>query len=123
MPDEPPSRAEFDERLRALNARREVERRENAREGAARTDWGLAVKLSSEFIAAVIVGGLLGFGFDWAFGTTPWGLIAFFMLGFAAAILNVLRSVGRAPASRLNIEAVDRAATTAKPRDGDPGGG
>ena len=102
------SRKEFDERLKALNARRDAERVETERE-AAPTDWGMAVKLSSEFIAAILVGGLLGFGFDWFLGTSPWGLIVFFMLGFGAAILNVMRTVGTVAPSKLNMRAVEDA--------------
>jgi ATP synthase protein I len=57
--------------------------------------WGLAVKVSSEFIAGVAVGAILGYGFDRWFETSPWGLIVFLMLGFAAGVLNVLRAVGK----------------------------
>ena len=119
---EPPemSREQFDARLRSLNERRAAEEARTARQQPARGDWGMAVKLSSEFIAAVIVGGALGFGFDYLLGTSPWGLIVFFFLGFAAAVLNVLRSVGRAPASRLNIRALDEAAEPDRRDDGTP---
>lgn len=60
-----------------------------------RTGYGLAVKISSEFIAGVTVGAILGFGFDRYFETAPWGMIVFLMLGFAAGVLNVLRAVGK----------------------------
>ena len=119
MSDDRLSREQFDARLRALNARRETERAAEIAGAKGRSDWGMAVKLSSEFIAAVIVGGALGFAFDWLFDTSPWGLIVLFMLGFGASILNVLRAVGRAPASRLNVAAVDRAAKGAAGREGD----
>nr|WP_099865609.1 AtpZ/AtpI family protein [Pararhizobium haloflavum] len=62
---------------------------------SARSGWGLAVKVSSEFIAGITVGAILGFGFDSYFGTSPWGLIVLLMLGFAAGVLNVLRAVGK----------------------------
>jgi len=54
-----------------------------------------ALKLSSEFIAGIAVGAGLGWAIDRFAGTSPWGLIIFLMLGFAAGVLNVLRSVGR----------------------------
>ena len=42
--------------------------------------------------------GAVGVGIGWAIdrwaGTSPWGLIVFLLLGFAAAVLNVLRSAG-----------------------------
>ena len=53
-----------------------------------------AVKLSSEFVAGVLVGAGLGWGIDQLAGTTPFGLIVFLILGFLAGVLNVLRSVG-----------------------------
>jgi ATP synthase protein I len=56
---------------------------------------GNALKLSSEFIAAVIVGVGLGWFFDRFAGTSPWGLIVFLLLGFAAGVVNVLRASGQ----------------------------
>ena len=53
-----------------------------------------AFKLSSEFIAGVVAGAGLGFLIDNFAGTTPWGMIIFLLLGFAAGVLNVLRSAG-----------------------------
>ena len=56
--------------------------------------FALAVKLSSEFIAGVLVGALLGYILDRLTGSTPWGMIVFLLLGFCAGVLNVLRSTG-----------------------------
>lgn len=56
--------------------------------------FGQALKLSSEFIAGVAVGAGLGWLIDRVAGTSPWGLIVFLLLGFAAGVLNVLRSAG-----------------------------
>ncbi|PWL19162.1 ATP synthase subunit [Falsochrobactrum shanghaiense] len=53
-----------------------------------------AMKLSSEFIAGIVVGALIGWALDRFAGTKPWGLIIFLLLGFAAGTLNVLRSSG-----------------------------
>lgn len=55
---------------------------------------GKALRLSSEFIAADVVGAAIGWFIDTAAGTTPWGLVVFLLLGFAAGVLNVLRSAG-----------------------------
>jgi ATP synthase protein I len=52
------------------------------------------MKLSTEFVAGIVVGAGLGWLFDAGLGTSPWGLIVFLLLGFAAGVLNVLRSVG-----------------------------
>lgn len=61
---------------------------------AASTGYAQAVKLSSEFIAAVAVGFAIGFGIDRFLGTKPWGMIVFLLLGFGAGVLNVMRSAG-----------------------------
>jgi ATP synthase protein I len=53
-----------------------------------------AVKISSEFIAGVVVGSVIGLLIDKFAGTSPWGLIVFLLLGFCAGVLNVLRTAG-----------------------------
>ena len=64
---------------------------------------GQAFKLSSEFIAGIIVGGGLGYLVDNAFDTTPWGMIVLLLLGFCAGILNVLRSAGMVSESEMRL--------------------
>jgi len=54
-------------------------------------------QLSSELIAGVVVGAVIGWGFDRLLSTSPWGLIVFFLLGFVAGVVNVVRSAGVAP--------------------------
>ena len=76
-----------------LLARRKVEP-EGGSSREASKGYALAVKLSSEFIAGVVVGVILGYMFDRFLGTSPWGLIVFLLLGFCAGVLNVLRSTG-----------------------------
>lgn len=56
------------------------------------TGMGRAFRLASEFVAAIVVGGALGFGVDWLFKTQPWGMIVFILLGFAAGVLNIIRA-------------------------------
>lgn len=55
------------------------------------------LRLSSELIAGVVVGAVLGWGFDRLLSTSPFGFIVFFLLGFAAGVVNVVRSAGVAP--------------------------
>lgn len=56
--------------------------------------FGNALRLSSEFIAAIVVGAGLGWFIDQIAGTSPFGLIVFLLLGFCAGVLNVLRTAG-----------------------------
>ena len=53
---------------------------------------GTAFKLSTELVAAVAVGTIIGFIFDKTFGTTPWFILIFFFVGVIAGITNVIRS-------------------------------
>ncbi|KAB0680258.1 AtpZ/AtpI family protein [Aureimonas leprariae] len=54
-------------------------------------------KIASEFVAGVFVGTAIGYGIDRLFGTTPFGLIVFLLIGFAAGVLNVIRSTSKKP--------------------------
>ena len=56
------------------------------------TSIGKALKISTELVAAVIVGSTMGFLLDNWFDTKPVLTICFFILGVAAGILNVFRS-------------------------------
>ena len=61
------------------------------------TQLGIAGRFSTELVAALIVGGGLGWGIDWVFGhfghrTQPIFLLVFFVLGAAAGIRNVMRA-------------------------------
>lgn len=51
-------------------------------------------RLSSELIAGVLVGAVIGWGIDRLLSTSPWGLIVFFLLGFTAGVINVMRAAG-----------------------------
>ena len=53
---------------------------------------GVAFKLSTEMVAAVVVGTIIGFILDNWFGTKPWLILIFFFVGVIAGILNVFRS-------------------------------
>jgi ATP synthase protein I len=66
-----------------------------ASNSAGASGWGQAVRVSSEFIAGVIVGGGIGWIVDRVFGISPIGLVVFLLLGFAAGVLNVLRVTGQ----------------------------
>jgi ATP synthase protein I len=63
---------------------------DNARASA----MAMGFRLSSELIAGVAVGALMGWGFDRLLSTSPFGLIVFVLVGFTAGVLNVIRSAG-----------------------------
>ena len=57
------------------------------------------LRLSSELIASVLVGAAIGWSLDRLLSTSPFGLIVFLLLGFAAGVVNVVRSASD-PADR-----------------------
>ena len=90
---------EFDQRRRMLDDALAARKRQEQSDGKQATKGGAAgyaaaLKLSSEFIAGILVGTGIGWIIDRLAGTSPWGLIIFFLLGFCAGVLNVLRSAG-----------------------------
>ena len=70
-------------------------------DGAARASaMARGFQLSSELIAGVVVGAAIGWGFDKLLSTSPFGLIVFFLLGFVAGVVNVVRSARIPPGKR-----------------------
>ena len=57
----------------------------------------LGFRLSSELVAGVVVGAAIGWGIDYLLSTSPFGLIVFFLLGFVAGLVNLVRSAGVIP--------------------------
>jgi len=53
---------------------------------------GTAFKLSTELVAAVAVGTIIGFILDNWFDTKPWLILIFFFVGVTAGIMNVIKS-------------------------------
>ena len=85
------------QRLDALEDKLQAHRPEEPQAGGPRQDksqYAMAFRVSSDFIAAIFVGGLLGWFLDNFAGTSPFGLIILLMLGFAAGVLNVMRTLG-----------------------------
>jgi ATP synthase protein I len=91
----------LDHRLSKIRDSRKIRTDQPGSEGgdgpARASAMALGFRLSSELIAGVIVGALLGWGFDHLLSTSPWGLIVFVLLGFTAGVVNVVRSAGVAP--------------------------
>jgi len=101
---------ELSDRLKSLGGRlgkHRVRRDKELKAETAPRQPGVAMglRLASDLVAGVVVGAALGWGFDRLFDTSPWGLIVLFLLGFAAGLRNVIRSVGM---SRPNDSGADR---------------
>ena len=91
----------LEHRLSALrdsrNIRTDQSEAESGDSNARASGMAMGFRLSSELIAGVAVGALMGWGFDRLLSTSPFGLIVFVLVGFAAGVLNVIRSAGVAP--------------------------
>jgi ATP synthase protein I len=86
----------LDQRLSALRDNRKLgtDQPSGSEDGAAKASaMALGFRLSSELVAGVLVGAALGWGIDRLLSTSPFGLIVFLLLGFAAGVVNVVRSV------------------------------
>ena len=74
---------------RLKNARKKLK---VEKENPQTSNIGQAFKLSTELVAAVLVGTIIGFILDNWFDTKPWLIIIFFFVGVIAGILTVIRS-------------------------------
>jgi ATP synthase protein I len=96
----PNEEADLSARLQSLGQRldrkiRSVQKDEAGPPPSTNTS-GLAqgLRLSTELVAGVIVGAGIGWVLDRWLGISPWGFIVFLLLGFAAGMLNLMRSAG-----------------------------
>ena len=88
---------ELERRLRALDDKLDRNREIRAEAQKSRPDnsgFGNALRLSTEFVSAVLVGAAIGWGVDKVTGYPPWGMIFLLLLGFVAGVINVMRAAG-----------------------------
>jgi ATP synthase protein I len=72
-------------------------------------------KIAVELVVGVCFGGFVGWGLDRYFETSgPWFLIVFVVLGFAAGMLNVIRT-----AQRMQAEAESQQLSAPSVKDDD----
>src|SRR5665647_1998282 len=94
----------LDHRLSEIRGSRKIgtdQSESGSGDGAARASaMARGFRLSSESVAGGVVGALSGGGFDRLLSTSPFGLIVFFLLGFVAGVVNVVRMAGVDPGKR-----------------------
>lgn len=105
--DRASAEAALSARLQGLRAKlgdagdRKPDRREPVQSGSDPSAIARGFRLSSELVAGVIVGAIIGWLLDRLLGISPWGLIVFLLLGFVAGVLNVMRAAGVIAPSKL----------------------
>lgn len=78
-------------RLEQVKARRAPPPDAAARSAA----LGQGFKIAVELVAGVLFGGLVGWALDRYFGSAPWLMAVFLVIGFAAGMSNVIRTAKR----------------------------
>ena len=89
------------ERLRHVSRDAASEQSQAERPAADPSAIARGFRLSSELVAGVLLGAAIGWALDHWLGISPWGMIVFLLLGFAAGVLNVMRAAGVLPTRTL----------------------
>lgn len=87
--------------LDAVKARNTPAAEVDKRRGAA---FGKAFSFAAELIVGVAFGAFVGWGLDRYFGTKPWLMVLFLVLGFAAGLMNVIRRAQEAEAQNADLQ-------------------
>lgn len=83
--------SELDKKLGKVRAARTAEAKAQGGSAVGGRGMSYGFKIGSEFVGAILVGAAIGYGLDYLLGTKPWLLLLFFVLGFVAGVLNVMR--------------------------------
>ena len=73
-------------------AKKKIKKNQIKNNGSNVTSIGTALKISTELVAAVVVGSTIGFILDNWFDTKPILTICFFIIGVVSGFLNVIKS-------------------------------
>lgn len=97
----------LEEKLAAAKARQEPEK-PHAEEHYSQAQ--LAWRMVVELVAGLAIGFGIGFGLDTLFGTMPWLMVVFTVLGFIAGVKTMIRSAEEVQRKQVEASAQDRAA-------------
>lgn len=90
-----PRLAVLDQQIAATRASHAAQEGRHKAELAAATERSFAFskgfRMSFEIVGGVLLGAALGLALDWFFGTSPWALLGFGLLGFAGGVANLVR--------------------------------
>ena len=91
----PPSLEDLDARLKKARGARQTEPRAPSSAGG----LAQALRLAMEMVAALAVGGMIGWGLDRWLDTGPWLLLVFLVFGSAAGVHNAYRTASQVSAA------------------------
>lgn len=86
------------ERLDRLDKKlAELRAKEDGKAEAPRADdklsqANLAWRMVVELVSGLGIGFAIGYGLDWVFGTRPWLMVVFILLGFVAGVKTMMRT-------------------------------
>jgi len=99
-------RDQLEKRLKTLDSRLSnkgrLQNTENRKSD--NVNFSNAIRLSTEFVVAILVGVGIGWAFDYFLGTAPWGMIVMLPLGFIAGVRNIMRAAGLGSSSSTGDE-------------------
>lgn len=87
--------SELGTRIGSVQAEKQAEIEDQQDRANRSRGMAYGLRMSSELVAAILVGGFMGYMLDAWLGTRPWLFLVFMMLGFSAGILNILRAFKR----------------------------
>ena len=89
MPEDDADRlAALERRIAEMRARDAPAPHQESHHHRAQLAWRMVVEL----VAGLLIGFGMGYGLDAVFGTTPWFLVTFTLLGFAAGVKTMIAS-------------------------------
>lgn len=84
---------DFSDKLAQHQKVREAKEKESRPNPVPVKEMNLGVRILVDMFAAMIVGTLLGFGVDSFFDTQPFGIIVGLIVGLAAGVTNLVRTI------------------------------
>jgi ATP synthase protein I len=65
--------------------------KQDAQEASTGSDMAAGLRMTSELVAGTLVGFAIGYSIDAFFGSSPFGLIGFLLIGFGAGFRNIYK--------------------------------
>jgi len=95
--------AELEKRIAAMKSGRESKLHMEEHYSQAQLAWRMVIEL----VAGLGIGFGIGYGLDWVFGTLPFLMVIFTLLGLAAGVQTMIRSAQEIQAANMAASAAD----------------